>query len=275
MVTGAPLRVGRLARWDHEDDRAPAKVRRSLARLVELNRLVHRPRTDPPLRWRSAGILRRLGRRGRRRGFAVLAWHRSVLRRGYEGVRAIRADRDGCLSADHGIPFRWRSRLVRAWVRSRFDRPAGPPCASEGRGRATVWRTGRGAGALAVLFMLAAETEAAGWYGCRSYGRVLTGGNEKWPTTGVAGRAVRLRRNGRNEGPGARPVKSGNRRAERRCIGRSAWSSHASFPVVARAPRRVATGNIPRIEPRFVLVCDERESVYVSLPPRWPATPAQ
>ena len=27
---------------------------------------------------------------------------------------------------------------------------------------ATVWRTGRGAGALAVLFMLAAETEAAG-----------------------------------------------------------------------------------------------------------------
>ena len=29
-------------------------------------------------------------------------------------------------------------------------------------GRATVWRAGRGAGALAALFMLAAETDAAG-----------------------------------------------------------------------------------------------------------------
>jgi hypothetical protein len=46
-----------------------------------------------------------------------------------------------------------RSRMVPA---QGLGRPAGPPS------RATVWRTGRGAGALAVLCTLATETEVAG-----------------------------------------------------------------------------------------------------------------
>ena len=45
--------------------------------------------------------------------------------------------------------------------------------------RTTVWRTGRGAGALAVLFMLAAETEAAWVLQLSTYVRGLTVPNSK------------------------------------------------------------------------------------------------
>src|SRR4026207_2438504 len=51
-------------------------------------------------------------------------------------------------------------RPTRTWVRSYYDRPAGPPSAPEleqGYG----WRTGHRAGALYVLFMLATGTGVA------------------------------------------------------------------------------------------------------------------
>src|SRR5690606_892302 len=69
----------------------------------------------------------------------------------------------GCGFGCHGDPFDERSRLIRAWLPLHPEDAAGRLGHRGSPGlETTVWRTGRGAGALAVLVMLAAETEAAG-----------------------------------------------------------------------------------------------------------------
>jgi hypothetical protein len=59
------------------------------------------------------------------------------------------------------VSFRWNDSVSLAHGSGRAGRPAGWATVCPPELEATVWRTGRGAGTLAVLFMPAAETEAA------------------------------------------------------------------------------------------------------------------
>ena len=92
-------------------------------------------------------------------------------------------------------------------------------------GRTTVWRTGRGADALAVLFMLATEAQVAGSIDCRKSIR---------PPTDTQSRAVACNLDGLVRGaPAARPVKSGNRRALQ--VSTVLWGSQACMCAMGDA----------------------------------------